>query len=148
MIGVNHTLSGALIGALVPAQYTVWVPVIAFVSHFVLDMFPHYGRDDAAPVHSQRFRRILYLDAVLCFAVLFLACWLYPDRILYIVAGTFFATLPDFLWIFHYYVKIKGVISDAFFKFSAKIQWGERPWAWSLDVLYAMIMLGALVGLS
>lgn len=148
MIGFNHVLSGALVATLTPTEYLPFVPLIAFVLHFVLDVFPHYGRDDAAPVHSRRFRRILLLDAALCFTFLSAACWLYPDRILWIVLGTFFATLPDFLWIFHYYIKLDWKPANLFFRFAAWIQWGERPWAWSLEILYAMIMLTLLVGLS
>lgn len=131
-----------------PSAYAAYIPVAAFALHFVLDVFPHYGRDDTAPVHSAKFNRILKLDALLCLLVVALACWLYPDKIIQIGFGAFFAMLPDFLWIFHYYIKVQNRIAKGFFWFAQKIQWGERPWGWSLEILYAMIMLAVLVGLS
>lgn len=148
MIGFNHALSGALIGALMPPQYTAYIPLVAFVLHFILDVTPHYGRDDTAPVHSKKFNKILFADATLCVLFVALACWLYPEKILAIGLGAFFAMLPDFLWVFHYYIKINNKLADLFFSFAAKIQWGERPWAWSLEILYAMVMLVMLIGLS
>lgn len=148
MIGFNHALSGALVGIFTPPQYTAYIPLIAFGLHFVLDMLPHYGRDDTAPVGSRKFYQILSVDAALCILFVAFACWLYPDKILLIGIGAFFAVLPDFLWIFRYYIKVKNKLADLFFTFAAKIQWGERPWAWSLEILYAMFMLAVLVGLS
>ncbi len=148
MIGFNHALSGALVGILMPPQYTVYIPLAAFGLHFVLDVFPHYGRDDTAPVHSKKFNKILITDAILCIVFVALACWLYPDKIFAIGLGAFFAMLPDFLWVFHYYIKVKNKLAKLFFAFAEKIQWGERPWGWSLEILYAMIMLAVLVGLS
>lgn len=148
MIGFNHALSGALVGIFTPSEYLVYVPLIAFVLHFILDIFPHYGRDETAPVHSRKFRRILIFDAIVCTVFFVLACLLYPEKILWIAIGAFFATLPDFLWIFHYYIKIKWKPAQKFFRFAEIIQWGERPWAWSLEILYAMIMLTLLIGFS
>lgn len=148
MIGFNHALSGALVAVLTPPEYITYIPLIAFILHFVLDMFPHYGRDDTAPVHSKKFNRILTIDAVLCVVFVALAAWLYPDKIVWIGIGAFFAMLPDFLWVFHYYIKINNKAASMFFKFAEKIQWGERPWGWSLEILYAMMFLGVLVGLS
>lgn len=148
MIGFNHVLSGALVAVLTPTEYLPYVPLIAFILHFVLDIFPHYGRDDTAPVHSKKFHRILAVDAALCVVFFLAACFLYPEKILWIMLGCFFATLPDFLWIFHYYIKISWKPARKFFRFAEVIQWGERPWAWSLEIFYAMIMLTLLVGLS
>lgn len=148
MIGFNHVLSGALVGIFTPTEYAIYIPLIAFVSHFLLDAFPHYGHDETASVYSQKFKRILVVDAILCVLFLVGTCWLYPDKLVAIVIAVAFATLPDFLWILHYYVKTKNRGENLFFKFAAKIQWGERPWAWSLEILYAMIMIALLVGLS
>lgn len=148
MIGFNHALSGALVATLMPTQYAVYVPLVAFVLHFVLDIFPHYGRDDTAPVRSKKFNKILTTDAILSIACVALAMTLYPEKALLVAIGAFFAMLPDFLWIFHYYIKIHNRVTKAFFSFAGNIQWGERPWGWSLEILYAMIMLAVLVGLS
>lgn len=148
MIGFNHALSGALVAVLTPTEYLVYVPIVAFIVHFILDVFPHYGRDDTAPVHSKKFNRILMLDAVLSMVFVAIACLLYPDKLLWIGLGAFFAMLPDFLWIFHYYIKVNWKPAKIFFRFAQVIQWGERPWGWSLEILYAMIMLAVLVSFS
>lgn len=148
MIGLNHALSGALVAVLTPVEYLPYVPLIALVLHFLLDMLPHYGKDDAAGVHSKRFKRLLFVDAILCLLAVALACWLYPGRIVWIGLGAVFAVLPDFLWIFRYYAPVKHKFAELFFTFTAKIQWAEYSWAWSLEILYSMIFLTLLVGLS
>lgn len=148
MIGLNHALAGALVGIYMPPQYIAYIPLVAFASHFILDAMPHYGRDDTAGVRTKKFRRIVAMDAILCFLAVGLVVWLYPDKLLPMGLAMFFAVLPDFLWIFHYYTKVHNRLADKFFAFAARIQWGERPWAWSLEVLYAMCMLTVIVGLA
>lgn len=146
MIALNHVLAGTVIAFITPTEYTLFIPLIALLSHFVLDAFPHYGSDEEAPVGSRRFRRIVKFDALLCLAAYGLALYLYPDKYLWLTLGAFFAAVPDVLWLFE--KKAKGMLARCYYIFAKKIQWGERSWAWSLDILYAMVMLSILLGLS
>lgn len=146
MIALNHVLAGTLIAVITPAEYTLYIPIIALLSHFVLDAFPHYGNDEEAPVGSRRFRRIVQFDALLCVVAFGLALYLYPESYFWLGVGAFFAAAPDLLWLVEH--KARRRIATLYFAFAKKIQWGERSWAWSLDILYAMIMISVLIGLS
>lgn len=146
MIALNHVLAGTLIAVITPPEYAYYIPVIALLSHFLLDMFPHYGNDEEAPVGSRRFRRTVAFDALLCVLAFVLALYLYPSQWLWLGVGAFFAAVPDVAWLFEH--KATSKIAQLYFAFAKKIQWGERDWAWSLDMLYAMIMISILIGLS
>lgn len=131
MLGFNHTLAGSIIAVITPAPL---VPLVAFVSHFLFDMTPHFGRHPKIYPYTSSFKKLLVLDAVLCFSALAFAVILFPDKWLIIAIGAFFSTLPDFMWI------VKGKVSflNTFFHWAEVIQWGERPYGWIFDVTYAM----------
>lgn len=148
MTGTNHTLAGALIAVSIPAPL---VPFVAFVSHFVFDAFPHFGRfepfgDTAGTGYTKLFKQYLILDAVLCFSALFFAWWLFPDKRIIITVGTFFSAGPDFLWLLR--PRTTSKFAEKFFRFAAWIQWGERPWGWILEIIYAVIFSVLLVHFS
>jgi len=148
MTGTNHTLAGAIIAVLVPPPL---VPLVAFASHFVLDALPHFGNRSWMPAtgadpYSRTFKYWLVFDAVGCFAALFGAWWLFPDKWLIITIGAFFAAGPDFLWLFEKYAH--GAFARKFYRFAAKIQWAELPWGWVLELLYAAIFVGLLIWLK
>lgn len=137
MTGFNHTLAGAIIGIVVPAPF---VPIVAYFSHFILDVFPHFGRHPDVTHGSKRLRQIIVIDGILSLAVFLLAASLFPDKWFMIGVGSFFAVLPDFQWIFKRYLHTP----KWFLNFSSKIQWGERPWGWTLEILYGSIFMGML----
>ena len=134
MLGFNHTLAGCIIAVITPAPL---VPFVAFASHFVLDMTPHFGRSKRVYPYTKEFIWMLILDAILCTLSLLIAISLFPDKWIVLVIGAFFATLPDFMWL------LKGRIKllDPFFKFASKIQWAEHPYGWVFDILYGYIFL-------
>lgn len=148
MTGTNHTLAGAIIAVLIPAPL---VPIVAFVSHFILDAVPHFGNQPWMPTsgaqpYSKIFKYWLLLDAVGCFAALFFAWWLFPDKWLIITIGTFFAAGPDFLWLLEPHAHSR--FARTFFSFAKKIQWAELPWGWVLEIAYAIIFTWILVKLA
>lgn len=137
MTGCNHTLAGSIIAVIAPAPL---VPVVALASHFLLDAMPHFGRDPRITPFNRPFRTLLLIDALLCVSVLIGAWWLFPDKWLIITIGVGMACLPDFLWL------LDGRIGwlAPFFRFAARIQWGERPWGWWLEIGYGIVMLTVL----
>lgn len=142
MNALNHALSGAIIAVLVPAPM---IPLIAVLAHFVLDAFPHAKTpDNILDALKRPFAYVFYSDIVLTFAATAFAWYLFPDKLLLILIGVFFAILPDLLWFFN------GKVAwlKLYFKFATWIQWGERPWGWSLEILYSMIFVVVLIGLS
>ena len=142
MTGFNHTLAGTIIAVITP---TPLVPVVALLSHFILDTFPHFGRSQTVKPYNKKFKLVLIIDALLCFSFLALGLYLFPDKRLAIILGAFFANLPDFMWLLRDFAKVPSL--KWFFNFSEKIQWGERPWGWILEILYAIAFIVILLNL-
>lgn len=89
MLITNHVLAGALIGDRLPP-----VPAVAagFVSHFAMDMLPHYGFMGALPLDISLAKK----DGVLGLVVIGgCAVAARPERRLRVLAGIFGACLPD-----------------------------------------------------
>lgn len=140
MIGFNHAAAGALIAITLPPQY---VPVVALLSHFVMDALPHFGNSDTFKPYTKAFKWLLLIDAVMCCMVLGFSWWLFPQHWLIIAVGTFFATLPDFLWLLD--GKVKWL--KKYFTFAKRIQWAETPEGWMYELLYFSLMFIAIVAL-
>lgn len=138
MTGFNHTLAGAIIAVIVPAPV---VPLVALVSHFIMDALPHFGESAIFKPYNRAFKTLLIIDAILCFSALFFAWWLFPDHKVIITVGAFFAAGPDFLWLLQ--GKVRWL--NGFFKFAKKIQWKELPEGWTYELLYCVFMVMALV---
>lgn len=141
MLGFNHTLSGSIIAIIVPAPLS---PVVAFLSHFVFDAFPHFGRHPKITHGSPGLQKLIVADGFACLAALGLAIWLFPAHWFIIGLCSFLACLPDFVWMFKRQLRTPKWFLD----FSTVIQWGERPWGWLLDLLYGAIFVAILLNLS
>ena len=141
MTGFNHTLAGCVIAVMSPAPLA---PLLAFSSHFVLDALPHFGRSARFRPYTREFKWLLVFDALLCFISLGLAIWVFPALWWLLIICALTATLPDFLWLFN------GKIAwlNGFYKFAGDIQWGERPWGWILELVYAVLFITTLYWLS
>lgn len=142
MIGFNHTITGAILAVSLPL--TIAAPA-AFVSHFVLDMIPHFGRHPRFVPWTAGFKRLLILDAILCTSILIGALYLFPDKWLALIICTALATLPDFLWLVE---KKAGKWTKWFFEFHHKIQWGERPYGMIYELAYTVLAVGMLIQLA
>ncbi len=140
MTGINHSLAGAAI-ALAVRQPLLIAP-LAFVSHFVCDAMPHLGRIKDMHPWNQKMRTYLLFEAFLCFGALAVCLLIFPQYWLLIGLGMFFATLPDFLWIPYHNL---GKPDRLFWRIHAKVQWGERPYGWTFELLYAAIFILVIV---
>jgi hypothetical protein len=141
MIGFNHALAGVIIGVTVPAPF---VPVVALASHFAMDALPHFGRSETFKPYTGAFKALLVIDGVICLAVLAGGLWLFPSHAIGILLGTFFARLPDFLWL------LEGRVQwmKRYFHLAHVIQWGEVSWGWMLELVYAAIFFTIIVVLA
>lgn len=134
MLGFNHTLAGSIVAIIVPAPL---VPVVALVSHFVLDLTPHFGRSETVYPYTRAFKRLVVVDALLSFSGLMFSLFLFPGKGLIVLVGVSFSIFPDFLWLLYH----RGPAwLDKFLYWAEWIQWGERPYGWILDVFYALMM--------
>ena len=134
MIGFNHVISGVIIGSIAPLPA---VPVIALTSHFVMDTLPHFGKSEVFKPYNKNFKLLLIFDALMCFIILGFGLCLTPDKKLAIIAGAFFAALPDFLWLLE--GRIKWM--EKYFWFAKKIQWGEMPDGWTYELIFFALMV-------
>lgn len=141
MLGFNHTLAGSIVAVITPAPL---VPAVAFISHLLLDITPHFGKHQGFKPYNRNFKILLLVDAVLCFGVLFLAWWLFPDKWLIVAIGAFFGTLPDFMWL----LRGKTRLLNGFFILAEKIQIAEHPRGWLMELLYALSFGAGLVWLA
>jgi len=148
MTATNHALSGALIG-LVVTQPLLALP-LAFVSHFALDMLPHFGwrSYDVVRQKSKFYRYFLSVDALLAALVVLTlvasnAPWL-------AIICVFVAGLPDahqaYLYIFKMDMgKNTKVELSNFTKFHNSIQHNETPRGIYFEVFLAIFMAIVLV---
>lgn len=145
MTGLNHTATGAVI-ALVVRQPALALP-LALASHFVLDALPHFGVDHADKAQQTLLRKVVTYDA---FATILLLLTVYlATRSLFVVVCMLITLVPDSIWFIKYgYDRQRGrafsLPNDVFSRFHKRIQWGERPWAWRLELVWAVLALGVL----
>ncbi len=130
MTATNHALTGAIIGATIANP---WVAlVVAFLSHFVLDVIPHYGQlDSDAYVQTNSFARLLIADTTLCGLLVIALAIGQPHLWWFVAICAFVATTPDFAsinrWLHARRGQLKHWKPGLFIRFAAKIQWFERP---------------------
>jgi hypothetical protein len=149
MRAINHALTGAIIGLTV-SEPLIAVPA-ALVSHYVLDVIPHYdlGLGGNTWLHKRSFKYLLLIDALLC-AVLVLALGLAQPLGWQLAAiCAFVAVAPDFASVPRYITVNKGGKWEAagYMKFANGIQWFQRPIgavveiAWLAASVYLLVRL-------
>lgn len=141
MLAFNHILSGSIVGLIVPAPF---VPLVAFVSHYLLDLMPHaYGEE---PPYTRFLKIQIAVDAVVSLLAIVLVVWLFPTRWPLAALGAFFGFLPDALWVF--WRKGGPRWFQKFLDWAHWIQWGERPYGWIFDAFYAFAFSFTLFALA
>ena len=133
MTATNHMLTGAVIAAAVRQPLLV-VP-LAFLSHFILDMFPHFGvaeSDSSERNNHPLFRAVLTLDLTVLAIALVAVPLLFNSDVpgWVLLLGMLSAWIPDVVWIAHFYHDHKGHTRKPpirLTRFHQKIQWFERP---------------------
>lgn len=136
MIGFSHALAG--IGIALSVRNPVMVAPIALVSHFLLDIAPHfehpsYGNTLQRP-YTKRFKQVLACDTTATLAITTISVLLWPEAVLALIVGVLCAMLPDFLW--PLYGKVRCL--DKFFVFHLKIQRYERPWGLLVEAPFVL----------
>jgi hypothetical protein len=149
MRAINHALTGAFIGLTV-TEPIVALPV-AFVSHYILDVFPHHGDGSAAPDKSRlsltAFKATLIIDALLCLILVIILAATRPlDWILAAVCA-FIAAAPDFASFNRFKSAVNGKKWKAgpYVRFANSIQWFERPIGAAVEVAWFVAALILIV---
>ena len=144
MRAINHAVTGAVIG-LVVTEPLIAMPV-AFLSHFVLDVIPHYGpsMDNVKYMKSKTFKNFLYIDAALCFILVIVLAASNPVNWLLAAVCAFLAAAPDFLSVNRYVstLRKREWKPSLYSKFATGIQWFERPIGGVVEIIW---FVGAVI---
>ncbi|MDB5168936.1 MAG: hypothetical protein JWO41_292 [Candidatus Saccharibacteria bacterium] len=150
MTATNHFITGALIAATV--QRPLLALPLAFVSHFALDVIPHYGYGTMPLKERDQKKHFILKQAVDIYFALGLF-WLLPfllrDRQAPIVTALcmFAAFVPDAIWSAQYVIAQRrgGAYKEpsAFNRFHKAIQWCENSWGIYIEIIwFVLIALG------
>lgn len=143
MTGLNHVLTGSAI-ALAAKQPLLAAP-LAFLSHFLLDVTPHFGGTPMYEFGKHRaFAFIMAADAAVSMAAAMAICAVAPDLANVVLLCALCAILPDIL-LFAYYTQ--GRPNTWFHRFHLGIQWFERPPGLLVEASYAVFISTVIVAL-
>lgn len=128
MTATNHALTGTIIGLTIASPLAL---PVAFFSHYLLDMIPHFGwpTPEKENLQSNRFRNYLIVEAVVCFLIVLLLFLTQPAGWLLAAVCAFLAAMPD-LFSFNRYRNTrngKSHVPNVYERFASRIQWFERP---------------------
>jgi len=140
MTATNHAITAANM-ALITKQW--WVLPLALLSHFVLDMLPHYG-EPTLEARGARFKTVLLVDVVMLTLLTWLVIMTAGQYVWLTLAAMAVAISPDTVWIYRYYREHKEgelPMKNPITYFHARIQWGERSWGWIIEIAWFIAML-------
>lgn len=142
MMATNHMLAGAVVATGV--QQPLLIVPLAFASHFLLDIVPHFGvhEDDHAKRNKHPlFRYVVAIDVTLVAALLASLPFVLKGAISgwALLLGMVLAWIPDAVWIRHFVRSHRGrpaLGHSRLSKFHEKIQWFERPPGIVIEILW------------
>ena len=150
-MATNHMLAGAVVATGV--QQPLLIVPLALISHFVLDMVPHFGiheNDHAKRNKHPLFHFVLAIDIAMVVALLVLLPSILSGAIdrWVLLLGMVLAWIPDAVWIRHFIHSRRGheLTKGWLTKFHEKIQWFERPPGIVVEILW-FVTMGTLLGL-
>ena len=149
MTATNHALTGAVI-ALVIKQPVLAVP-LAFLSHFVIDIVPHF---DAGPDSPKLAKSVIFIDSIIAGTLtILIPIFLPTDTSPWLIfAGMFAAMSPDLVWGWRYYKlrDLQRVTSQPMSLFSSyhqKIQWSETRKGVFVEIFWLLLMSWSIIWL-
>ncbi len=141
MTGLNHALTGAVIG--IALQQPLLIIPVAILSHFILDVIPHFDHE-VYRYGGKYYSQIVTADGlvtIIAVATLMLA---FPTLALAIALGVICAVAPDIPWQYYY---THGRPQNWYFRFHTKIQWFERPPGLLVEASYLIFIGTTLLAL-
>lgn len=120
---------------------------LALMSHFLLDVLPHYGRKGETVIDWLR-HRVTWLVEGLNIIGIPLLVFLLWGQPWWVFAAAGVAVAPDMVWIFRYFWYERYGVNAAKYaltRFHDKIQWGERPWGALVEVPFFLAVTGTVI---
>ena len=142
MTTVNHVLTGAIIA--VGVRRPEAALLLSLLSHFLLDMLPHFGGVAWFEKWGKPMATMAIGDVIAALGALGVALFLFPDQPALIIGCAIAATLPDWPWAIHYLFKKDHV----YFSFHQAIQQYERPWGAIVEASYLLVVGTILIRLA
>lgn len=150
MTATNHALTGAIVGLTI--QQPPLAIALALLSHFVLDVLPHYGSSlpDEVVLKKKSFRNYLVIEALLCLTLVIMLRLGNPEYWFIPTTCAFLAAAPD-LFSINMYLKLsagKPWKPNLYTRFTTAIQWFQRPIGAVVEVVWcasAVVLLAKLV---
>ncbi len=129
MTAINHAITGSIIGLTISNPF-IAVP-LAFISHYFLDLIPHYGtkQDNDKFIKSKYFKTFLCVDILLCIILAIVLFIIKPTSYLIVILCAFIATSPDLVNLKKFILinQNKNYKPGLLYRMSAFIQWFEKP---------------------
>jgi len=148
--GINHSLTGAATALAVNNPELV-IP-LAFLSHFAVDVIPHFHATTAPPKVA---KAVVYADFIVTIGlVVWLSVFLKTNVAGWIIfSGAIAALSPDFVWVWRYFKhrdvrKVASEPMSKFSKFHQQIQWSESHWGAIVEACWAIFFVFLIVYLT
>jgi len=134
MLATNHGIAGTIIGSVLPIP--IAIPV-AFLSHFVMDMLPHYGAQQKKR-NTRLNKSIVYTDTIIALSIAILSA-VYGKWDRFWIGWVAYS--PDGYWVYMYFKNKRSLNmkpTNHFTKFHKKIQF-ERSWGIIVELIILSI---------
>jgi len=150
MTATNHVMTGALIA--VTVQKPLWAIPLAFFSHFLLDVVPHFGYGHVPNEERDRrqhFLTIQITDAFVALGLYLIIPLLFRNQVTPLVTAVSMlaAQAPDAFWVYEYArAQRHGQYREHnwYLRFHKAIQWCERSWGAYVEAVYFLLITGLL----
>lgn len=142
MTGLNHAVTGAVIA--VAVQKPVLALPAALLSHFAIDVLPHWDYKIPGKPHHRRL--VIGLDLIMSAVFIVALAYLSVDLEWLVLACGFLAIAPDSMWL-PYILQGKPSLADKKSRlyrlrlFHFKIQWSESRAGLIVEMLWFAAML-------
>lgn len=143
-------LAGAVVATALQQPFLV-IPA-ALMSHFVLDVIPHFGIEEDQPVERNQhplFRYILAIDVLMVLSFLAMLPLVLTGVVSrwVLLTGMVVAWIPDLVWIRGFMSEVRTKVNFTRYSwlshFHQRIQWFERP----SGLVVELIWFGAMATL-
>lgn len=147
MILTPHILVGAAIVSQIP---NIWGLILAFFSHFVLDVIPHFEYSIKGIKRFEKrqfFRSLIKVELDFCLGVIifaFIVTDLSSTRVIYGLLGIAAAVLPDGLMFFYYVSGGKWIKRFAKFHHAVHIKRDKKKRKLSFFTVFTQVLVAAI----
>lgn len=127
MTSVTHMATGSAIAVVI--QRPILAIPLAFFSHFLLDILPHFGfnREGYGEALNHRMSYFVIGWDVIAWVILL---WILRGSAWYVYTAGIIAVLPDLAWPYRYVFferNSKKLPKMPVSEFHSRIQWAEKP---------------------